>query len=377
MIRPISEITLPAGGRIVMRVDFNVPIKDDVVADDFRIRTALPTIEALRAMGYSIVLISHIENESGASLRPIVPVLEQHFPVVFIDEQNVAPIIERAKLLEPGEVALVENIRRFEGEKKNDPIFSTALSQLGDIYVNEAFSVSHRAHASVVGIPKLIPGYAGLRFMEEVTELSKAFNPKHPFLFILGGAKFETKVPLIKKFLDIADTVFVGGALGNDFFKEKGYEIGGSISSPIVPEKEIVENPRLKIPLDVVVRANDNRHVVRRPDGIHAIEIVADAGPDTVAMLKSEIMKAKMVLWNGPLGLYESGFDKATKEIARALSESSAYSIVGGGDTTAAIESLDLGKRISFISTGGGAMLDFLAEGSMPGIDALDKDIQN
>lgn len=372
-MRSIEDIGDISGKRVLVRADFNVPVKDGVVVNDYRITQALPSFKYLKQKGAILILISHIENEEDDSLKPIVDSLSKNnFTVNFLPQTNFEELKTIITNADSGTCFLLENIRRFEGEKKNDEEFAKSLASLGDIYVNEAFPVSHREHASIVGVPKLLPSFAGLLLQKEVKALSEAFHPSHPFLFILGGAKFETKEPLITKFLDVADDVFVGGALGNDFFKAKGLDVGGSITSGKIPEMDLVNNPKLMIPADVVVRASDDRHVVRKPEEIMRQEIVSDAGPETLEILQKKIMDARLVLWNGPLGFYEKGFDGATKEVARMIAKSRARSIVGGGDTVAAIESLGIADRLSFISTGGGAMLEFLAKGSLPGVDALD-----
>lgn len=370
-MRSITELTELQGKTVLLRVDFNVPIKDGVVVDPFRIEVALPTIEYLRNLGAKIILLSHIDaNDSGTTLRPVFEFLKLSLPVSFA-EAKLDVMLHASEKLTAGELLLIENIREFPGEKDNDESFAKTLAGMASYYVNEAFPVSHRPHASIVGIPKFLPSFAGFRFQKEVLELSHAFNPTHPFLFILGGIKFETKEPLIKKFLDIADHVFVGGALGNDFFKARGFDVGGSITSGALPPQEIVNSEKILTPLDVVVRASDNRHVVRQPNEIMPQEIVSDAGPKTLEMLREHINAARLILWNGPLGYYEHGFDAGTKEVAKMLSQCRGRSIVGGGDTTAAIESLGVADRLTFISTGGGAMLDFLANGTLPGIEAL------
>jgi len=277
--------------------------------------------------------------------------------------------------LADGQVAIVENIRNWEGEKKNDPDFAAKLAALADVYVNEAFSVAHRPHATIVGVPKLLPSYAGFNFEKEVTNLSKAFNPPHPYLFVLGGAKFETKAPLIKKFLGIADNVFVGGALANDLQKARGYEIGDSShSDQDFGFAEMLDNPKLLLPVDVMVEDAAGNKGLRSADGVHSGDKIWDDGEETVAGLQSFIRSAKFILWSGPLGRFETGYTEGTFALARAIAdagEDGAETIVGGGDTLASIEELKLTDKFTFISTAGGAMLDFLANGTLPGIEAL------
>jgi phosphoglycerate kinase len=273
--------------------------------------------------------------------------------------------------LKNGDVALFENLRKELGEKTNSPSFARGLSRFGEIYVNDAFSVSHRVHASIVGITKYLPSYAGFQMIEEVAHLSKAFSPKHPFLFILGGAKFDTKIPLIKKFLRDADNVFIGGAIANDFFKGKGYEIGQSlVSDGMVQVKSFFKNKNLILPIDVVAsKGSTSRNI--KPNDVNHEESIVDIGKDTVDALGALIEKAAFILWNGPLGKYESGFGGSTEKVLKIIAKSKATSIVGGGDTVALITKLKLGDKIGFVSTGGGATLDFLAKGTLPGIKAL------
>jgi phosphoglycerate kinase len=270
----------------------------------------------------------------------------------------------------PGRI-LLENLRREEGEKKNSPSFARALSRYAEIYVNEAFPESHRPYASIIGITKYLPGYAGLQFLSEIKNLSKAFNPKHPFLFILGGAKFETKIPLVKRFLRSADVVFISGALSNDFFKARGYETGNSlISKNNFQFSSLLKNKKLILPIDVKVVNNLGSHFTQ-PNKIMANESVVDTGPQTINLLKDLIRKSKFILWNGPLGIYEDGFSGATEEIIKFISKNKTDSIIGGGDTVAMISKLKFENKLGFVSTGGGATLDFLTKGTLPGIKAI------
>lgn len=343
------------GVKALVRVDFNVPIKNGVVVDDFRIRKILPTIAYLQQKKAQIILMSHIEAVDKPTLEPVCAHLHKlGVNCTFIKDYKKAATTD-------ANIILLENLRNFEGEKKNDKKFAKELASLADIYVNEAFAVSHRAHASVSAITEFIPSYAGFLFTQEVGHLSTAFNPDHPFLFILGGAKFETKLPLIEKFMEIADKVFIGGALANDFFKEQGKEVGKSlVSKESFDLHRFFNNPKLLLPIDEV----------KKDDAI------MDVGPQTIQMLREEVAKAKYILWNGPLGMYEGGFIRPTLELARMIADATkngAKSILGGGDTLATITHLKIEDKFTFVSTGGGAMLEFLAKGTLPGIDALDR----
>jgi phosphoglycerate kinase len=372
-MKSIKEIENLKDKKVIVRVDFNVPIKDGKVLDDFRIQKALPTIEFLQKKGAKVILLAHLGDDGSQSLKPIALKLKKYIPEsLFIDTPIHSDATEESLAkLKKGQVVLLENIRREKGEKENAPSFARALSRFGDIYVNDAFSVSHRLHASVVGLPKFLPGYAGFQLVEEVKHLSKAFEPSHPFLFMLGGAKFETKIPLIKRFTKNADTVFISGALMNDFFKSKGYEVGTSLTDEgnfNIPS--LLKNKNLILPTDVEV-AHGSKHRFTKPTDVHPDEQMVDVGPETVETLKGLITKARFILWNGPLGKYEMGFGGATEKILKEISKSNAFSVIGGGDTVALISKLKLEKNLGFVSTGGGATLDFLAKGTLPGIKAL------
>jgi 3-phosphoglycerate kinase len=341
---------------------------------------AFPTIDFLTSRGAKVILISHIEaNKSSKdekvvnSLKPIATEFEKlGRKIIFVENfKNAYETVEHK--LKNGECMLLENLRSHPGEEANDNKFSQELASLADVFVNEAFPVSHRSHASIVGVPQYLVSYAGLQFEQEVKHLSRAFNPAHPFLFILGGAKFGTKLPLIERFMELADNVFIGGALANDLLKEKGIEIGKSlVSEGAYDFKKFVESDKLVLPVDIT---NDKKEV-KTTDTLTPDDVILDAGPQTLALLKEKVDKAKFILWNGPLGLYEHGYQEPTLGLAQLIGEATirgAETIVGGGDTVAAIATLGMQDKITFISTGGGAMLDFLAKGTLPGIQALAK----
>lgn len=376
-MKTIKDIEVFEGVKILVRVDFNVPIKNGLVVDDFRIKSAFPTINYLREKGAKVILIGHLEsNESSENtFKPVVEHMNKlnsgsTNKFLFVSNlRNANSFIDNE--MKNGDCVLLENLRHDEGEKKNDVKFAKALASLGDIYINDAFSVSHREHASVVGLPSLLPSYAGFQLEKEVNNLSKAFNPSHPFLFILGGAKFGTKLPLLEKFLGIADTVFVGGALATDFFKVKGYEVGVSlVSEGDFGLSKYVDNPKLMLPVDIINQNNE----VKDADSLDSNDSSMDHGPKTLDLLKKKVEEAKFILWNGPLGVYEKGFKSGTLALAKMIAERHGKdfeSLVGGGDTIAAIAENNDEDKFSFVSTGGGAMLEFLAKGSLPGIEAL------
>lgn len=369
--KTVHDIAEIKGKKIILRVDFNVPIENGKVGDPYRIEKSLPTINFLREKGARLMLMSHLDKQSGTTLKPVAEYLEHNFPVKFSEdffgEQSLNAITE----LSEGEVLLFENLRNNEGEEANDKAFAKNLASMGEIYVNDAFSVSHRSHASIVGIPEFLPSYAGIQLEAEIKNLSDMFNPPHPFLFILGGAKFDTKLPLIQKFLKLADHVFVGGALANNFFKEEGLNIGKSlVSEGDFHIHDLLEDHKLILPPDVTVEVAGKK-VVKQTNKVEDGESILDAGPETVELLAKLIPHLKCVLWNGPLGNYEKGFTEPTIALGKVLAESDVVSIVGGGDTLAAISTSGVEDKISFVSTGGGAMLQFLLDETLPGIEAL------
>ena len=354
MIRSIKNIDV-RGKKVILRVDFNVPVEKGKVEDDFRIKRTLPTIKFLKKKGARIILISHVTDGRTKSLKPMA----QYFKVKFLPDKKIDLIKKKIDKIKNGEVVLLENIRNYPGEEKNDKKFTKKLAQCGDIYINDAFSVSHREHASVVGITKYLPSYAGLLFEEELKNLSSAFKPKHPFLLILGGIKFKTKLGVLEKFLKTADQIFIGGALANNFFKAQGVNIDNSVFDPEVNIKKYLRNPKIILPIDLKTKNGT----------------ILDAGAGTINNLAKIIKESKFVLWNGPLGDFEKkGFEKGTQKLAKLIANSNTQSIIGGGDTVAAVRKfgIPLGK-FSFVSTAGGALLEFLAKGTLPGIEALEK----
>jgi phosphoglycerate kinase len=372
-IDSIREIKNLKGKRVLLRLDLNVPIEDGVILNDFRIKKSLPTINFLKEGGAKTIIITHLWGDESKTLKPVYERLSEDIKLHFI-ESNIGEESRRAvEEMEDGEIILLENLRLGVGEKENDRDFAKELSLLGDIYVNDAFSVSHRKHASVVSLPKLLPSYSGFLFEEEINNLSKALAPPKPFLFILGGAKFETKIPLIIKYLDRADYVYTAGALANDFFKAKGFEIGKSKwSGENYDVEKYLDRENLYLPKDVTVQ-NDGEISVKKPSDVEADDKILDVGLESIADLKNLIKESEFILWNGPLGDYENGFRDGTIDLAKAIAESSSHSIIGGGDTFAVISKLNLEDKFDFISTAGGALLEFLYSGTLPGIEALKK----
>ncbi len=367
----LRDLTDLRGKRVFLRADFNVPIVKGEVFDSYRIIKTLPTIEFLQSQKARILIASHFESKEGKTLLPVFNFLKKKLPIEFVTDPFSA---EGKKMtedaLDKGKIVLLENLRTWPGEKDNDDAFAKELASLAEVYVNDAFGASHRAHASIVGIPKYSKGYAGLLLEAEIKSLSQAFDPKRPFLFMLGGAKFETKMPLIEKFFKKADMLFVGGALANNFFKEKGFKTGKSLVSEGNFNLKQFGTERVFTPVDVIVNSSRGT-AVKKPEEVLDDETIMDAGPETLGLIQKLIWKSEFILWNGPLGNYELGFTTGTEDLAKALGQSKRDSVVGGGDTLAAIAKLNLFNKISFVSTGGGAMLEYLANETLLGIEAL------
>src|SRR3989344_7286981 len=371
----IKDIKNLKGKRVVLRLDFNVPIKNGRIVETMRIDRVIPTIEYLRKKKAKIVILSHIGKDASSSLKPIVRYLNNTMNVGFVPDFRTDAAHKVADSLPEGGIVVFENLRLDDRETSNDPEFAKYLASFGDIYVDDAFAVSHRAHASVVGITKYLPSYAGFLIADEIKNLSLALAPKHPFLFILGGAKFDTKMPLLKKFMKTADNVFIGGILANDFLRDIGLEVGSSVvdsySFKLTP---LLKKGKIILPSDVAIKnIQSKKTMMKHIDEVEVGESIVDVGPETIKHLTPIIKKAKLIVWNGPLGYYEGGFDKGTILLLNAIAESKATSIIGGGDTAVVVEKLGLADKFTFVSTGGGATLDYLADGKLPGVDAIMK----
>ncbi len=370
---------------ILVRAGLNEPIAGGVVADSFRLRRAAVTLRFLQEKHARTVVASHLDPPPGAgsvssaeTLRPIADALGKLLPrVSFLGESVGSAARAAVRALPAGDILVLENLRRHRGEVMNDPAFARELASLADAFIEDSFDTCHRLHASIVGVPTLLPSYAGLVVEEEVRALTRALRPAPPSLALIGGAKFSTKEPVLDALVRSYDTVFVGGALANDFLKAAGHDVGSSLVSPgadAAKLKALLKNPKLVIPIDSVVVRGSARRVASLAD-IGTDESIVDHGPATLAMLAELLARSRAILWNGPLGRYEDGFTEATDALAEAIASASAsgraYSVIGGGDTVAAIEKLGIVDRFSFVSTGGGAMLEFLAKGTLPGIQAL------
>jgi phosphoglycerate kinase len=343
------------------------------------LKSAVPTIEYLQQRGARVVLISHISGKGTETLAPMYDAMKSmvkslSFCPVSVGEEARAAV----RALHPGQVVMLENLRRNAGEEANDPAFAKELASLADVFVQDSFDVCHRKHASVVGVPEFLPSYAGLTVENEVRELTKAVKPRRPSLAVIAGAKFSTKEPVLKKLLKTYDHVAIGGALANDFIHAKGYSVGASLVSTDgrTGVAAMLKNKNLIVPADVIaapLTADRSSGRAANVSDIHTGEAALDVGPETAKLISALAQKAKTVLWNGPLGLYEHGFIDATQVLARGIASGKAHSVLGGGDTIAAVEALGLINKFSFVSTGGGAMLDFLAEGTLPGLEALSR----
>ncbi|MDB5187937.1 MAG: Phosphoglycerate kinase [Candidatus Kaiserbacteria bacterium] len=363
------------GKRVLLRTSLNLPIAaDGSVEDIFRLTRGLPTIEFLVQAGARVIIVGYL-GRKGDSMKPVADALmlqAPHIPMHFFGTPYaMAP--DQIALLKNGECLILESTRREEGEENNDPAFIQQLASFADIFVGDAFAEAHRDYASNVGVAKLLPHYAGILMREEIEQLNRALIPVSPSLMILGGAKFETKEPLIRKLLDVYDNFLIAGALANDIFKAHGFAVGKSLVSEMVPEESVLNHEHLLIPKDITVEGINKQARVTTPIDVHDTDIIADIGPDTVAMLAPIIENAKSILWNGPTGIYEQGYTHYTTAIAELISKSTARAVIGGGDTVATIEKsgAPIGNNI-FLSTGGGAMLEFLIKGTLPGIQALE-----
>jgi len=391
----LAELKKVAGKRVLVRVDFNVPLdaRGRIAGDaDSRIRAAIPTIQKLRTGGAKVILASHLgrpkRRDPALSLMPVARRLAEllgekvSFVSLPIDDHAVDKKIAAMK---DGDVTLLENLRFYKGEDDNGTFFARRLASLADAYVDDAFAVAHRETASNVGIAKLLPSYAGLLFAREVAALAKVDgSPKRPYVVMMGGAKIESKLPTLKRLLTMADTVLVGGGLANSFFRAAGHSTG--LSHVDAEEVRLAKvlwrryQDRIRLPVDVLVstkvsESSEPRYAL--PSDVKKNEHIVDVGAATVREWAKVIRKAKTLVWNGPLGLYEiKKFSHGTMSLGRLVASRSsgkAFGVVGGGETVQALERTGLAEYVDHVSTGGGAMLDFLAGKTLPGVNALMK----
>jgi phosphoglycerate kinase len=379
-----------AGRRVLVRVDFNVPLDGGEVADDMRIRAALPTIELLRERGAALVLASHLDRPEGKPdpALSMAPVGRRLGELLEIEVTQASGVIEgdidlKCGGLGPGDVLLLENTRFEPGETKNDPKLAEALAQLGDLYVNDAFGAAHRAHASTEGVAHHLPGYAGLLLQREVEELTAVVeSPRHPLVVVLGGAKVTDKIGVIDRFLEVADQILIGGAMCFSFFRAQGIATGDSLV-----EEEGVElaakaleraqgsDCELLLPVDLVLGKSFDADTERRQsDGVEVPDgwMGLDVGPRTAALYAEAVEAAGTVLWNGPMGAFEmEPFAGGTRAVAEAVARAAGTTVVGGGDSVAALRKFGLGDQVDWLSTGGGASLELLEGKKLPGVEAL------
>ncbi|ACI18291.1 phosphoglycerate kinase [Dictyoglomus thermophilum] len=378
------------GKRVLVRVDFNVPIKNGVITDDRRIREALPTIKYLIDRGAKVILVSHLGRPKGFQddlrLDPVAKRLSELLgkPVKKLNDCIGEEVEKEISNMKEGDVVLLENIRFYKEEEANDPEFAKKLAKLADLYVNDAFGTAHRAHASTAGVAQYIPGVAGLLMKKEIEIMGKALeSPERPFICILGGAKVSDKIGVIKNLMTKVDGFLIGGGMMFTFLKALGYETGKSIveDDKLELAKEIMNMAKERgveflLPKDAVVVKEikeDAPTSIKDVDKFEKDDIGVDIGPKTIELFREEILKARTIIWNGPMGIFEiPAFANGTRRIAEAIAENkNCISIVGGGDSAAAIQMLGLEDKFTHISTGGGASLEFLEGKELPGVAVL------
>jgi phosphoglycerate kinase len=374
------------GKRALVRVDFNVPLDGARITDDTRIRASLPTIQYLSDHNARIILMSHLGRPNGVDeklrLAPCAARLGELLgrPVQMASDCTGASVQQAVAALKPRDVLLLENLRFHKEEEQNDYAFASELAKLGDVYVNDAFSSAHRAHASTEGVAHLLPAVAGLLMEQELNFLGQAIaSPERPFVAILGGAKVSDKIGVIENLMRNADNILIGGGMANTFAKAQGYEMGDSLVEPeklgVARQLLSQSNGKLVFPVDAVIADRFDKDALTKVVAIDHVPAgwrMMDVGPQTVALFKTYVQGARTIVWNGPLGVFEfPRFAQGTIAIAHALADSQATTIIGGGESVAAVEQAGLATRMSHISTGGGASLEFLEGKTLPGVAAL------
>ena len=375
-----------AGKRVLVREDLNVPLSNGTVADDSRVRAAAPTLQHLAQRGARVIVLSHLgrpkDREPDLSLKPIAPDLARRVgrEVQFAEDCVGEPAMSAVDKLQSGQLLLLENVRYHKEDEANDPAFARRLAALGDLFVNDAFAASHRAHASVVGVAAYLPAFAGELMEAELRALRQALdNPRRPMVAVVGGAKVSTKVGVLRNLLKKVDSLLIGGAMANTFFKARGWPTGsGLVEDTALKEANAVAadaGDKLILPVDLVcARKMEAGEALRimEADKVEPGWMALDIGPRSVSLFNQKIRGAGTVIWNGPVGVAEiRDFSDGTKAVGEAIATSGAYTLVGGGDTVAAIESLGLAGRYSHVSTGGGATLEYLEGKELPGVAIL------
>jgi 3-phosphoglycerate kinase len=371
----ITKAKIKKGNVVILRADFNVDIAGNKIVDSFRIDQTIPTINYLVKKGAKVLILAHLGDEGKDSLKPVHNYLNKKIKNTFVTDFDFNKLTQIVADQKPGSVILLENIRKLPGEKLNDQKLAKDFASLADTYINDAFSVSHRDHMSLIALPKYLPSYVGLSFENEIKHLNIALNPRHPMLFLLGGFKFGTKLPVLKKFTKIADKYFIGGALANNYILAEGYNVGHSMIDIDYPISKKALNDKNLIPIiDVVVYRNGAQKICALID-VETTDVISDIGPATVDLIKVYIEEAKTILWNGPMGWYEKGFIKSSSEILKLLADrvksKKATVIIGGGDTALLVHKMKMQNSFTFVSTAGGATLDYLAHGTLPAIKAI------
>lgn len=393
--RTLDDAKDLAGKTALVRVDFNVPMEGGKVTDDTRLRVALPTIQRLRDAGAKVALLAHFDRPKGQrvpsmSLKPVVQPLEELLgaPVRFAEDCIGPDAVEAIRDLDAGGVVLLENVRFHAAEEANDPVFAQKLADLGDLYVNDAFSAAHRAHASTEGVAHHIPAYAGESMRRELDALDAALgNPQKPVVGIVGGSKVSTKLDLLKNLVGKLDTLAIGGGMANTFLYAQGIDIGGSLAEKDMADtaREILAEAEAKgcdilLPVDVIVatevKPGAEARTVKTGEALSTEDKILDAGPDTVARLNAAIDASKTLIWNGPLGVFEvPPFDAATvaaaKHVAERTKAGALIAVAGGGDTVAAVGHAGVAADLTFVSTAGGAFLEWMEGKPQPGVEAL------
>jgi phosphoglycerate kinase len=377
------------GKRVLVREDLNVPLHDGAISDDTRLRAAVPTLRDLAQRGARVVVMSHLGRPKGRvipalSLRPVAARLAELLgrPVAFADDCVGQPAREAVARLGDGDLVLLENVRFHPGDEANDEVFAAQLAELGDLYVNDAFAASHRAHASVVGVADHLPAYAGQLMLAELEALHRALDePRRPLVAIVGGAKVSTKAGVLRHLLPRVDALLIGGAMANTFFKAEGKEVGASLveDESLDEARAVVEmgGTKLVLPVDAVCARKMEGGQPARVFPVEAVEagwMMLDIGPESRRLFAERVQRAGTVVWNGPMGVFEiPDFSAGTRAVGEAVAASGAYSLLGGGDTAAAVEQLGLAGRFSHVSTGGGATLEYLEGRDLPGVAVLDR----